>query len=404
FTPTENLINGKEYGQNWYPPNHFRPLVNWELPDEELFETYLLGPMVQMTALMMHEKRAHLAIMNAIGELCAQFSRGIVAEIRQMGVEKAIATVEKYHKELPGTEQNWYPQALEKIQSPEGQALYVNGAHNGKVGLITISRESYNWDVDQELNRVIDWLKQEGIERVILTGDFHMSTQMVGADTQEFFSALEDKEEGFRIAYSWSKTARRLNKEFHCSVGIIVGKRCLGGMLELMSHCHYLLAREDCQIGMPEVTLPVIPGMEGCHWPFRKAKSEDWSRLLQFILEGVPLPAKETRGWLVDEAAPLNKILPLAWNLASGEEVSLKPRKLEESSLNGFPSSPPPLSKAGETREKAREAIFQTIQKSCSLTLDEALEVQARMSGDFMSSSLCQKGVLGQNYSKTVQI
>ena len=64
----------------------------------------------------------------------------------------------------------------------------------------------------------------------------------------------------------WSATARRLHDEFAVSVGVVNGKRCLGGMLELMMHCHVLIAVEGAQLGMPEVTLPVVPGMEGCHW------------------------------------------------------------------------------------------------------------------------------------------
>ena len=54
----------------------------------------------------------------------------------------------------------------------------------GTLGVITISRESYNGEVDAELNRAVDWLKAAGIDRVILTGDFHLSTQMIGADVE----------------------------------------------------------------------------------------------------------------------------------------------------------------------------------------------------------------------------
>ena len=113
-----------------------------------------------------------------------------------------------------------------------------------------------------------------------------MSTQMVGADTNEFFPALENVEEGFQIAKNWSQTARRLYTDFEVSVGFINGKRCLGGMLELMTHCHYLVAVEGADLGMPEVTLPVVPGMEGCHWPFRKTAPENWPKLLQLLLDG----------------------------------------------------------------------------------------------------------------------
>ena len=81
--------------------------------------------------------------------------------------------------------------------------------------------------MDAELNRAIDWLRAAGIERIIVTGDFHMSTQMVGADTAEFYPALEEKQKGFEIASGWTRTARRLNDEFKVSVGYLQGKRAL---------------------------------------------------------------------------------------------------------------------------------------------------------------------------------
>ena len=58
FTPTADLEERKETGQTWYPPNHFRPLVDWKLSDEEaeLFRTWILGPIFQMTSLLIHEK------------------------------------------------------------------------------------------------------------------------------------------------------------------------------------------------------------------------------------------------------------------------------------------------------------------------------------------------------------
>ena len=132
--------------------------------------------------------------------------------------------------------------------------------------------------MDAELNRAIDWLKAAKIDRVIVSGDFHLSTQMVGADTSEFFPALKKVEAGQAIAETWSRTARRLHTDFSVSVGVITGKRCLGGMLELMTHCHFVLALDSVQLGMPEVTLPVVPGMEGCHWAFRKVARDQHPR------------------------------------------------------------------------------------------------------------------------------
>ena len=96
FTPTPELDYLKESGQNWYPLDHFRPLVNWSMSaaEEEEFQTWVLGPVLQMTSLMLHEKRGHLSHINAIGEICAQFRNGVMAIIRRLGPDAAIKRVE----------------------------------------------------------------------------------------------------------------------------------------------------------------------------------------------------------------------------------------------------------------------------------------------------------------------
>jgi len=407
FKPTPELDEHKDTGQNWYPPNHFRPLVNWTLEgdEDEEFQTWILGPFFQMASLMLHEKRAHLSHMNAIGELCAQFRRGVLSVIRNHGADSAIKTVEAYHKLHPEAAKNsWYPAVFEKMDSADWQQLYVNAEHDGNVGVITIGRESYNSDVNLEMNRAIDWLKNKGIERVIVTGDFHLSTQMVGADTSDFFPALEKEEIGFNISKGWSQTARRLHNEFKVSVGFINGKRCLGGMLELMTHCHYLVSIDGTDLGMPEVTLPVVPGMEGCHWPFRKARAGDWPKLLNLLLEGRSVKAKNAVGWLVDYAGSLEDALKVTWKIASGEDHGLTLRKVEEGALKNVPKEISGLTPGDAATEEARKAIMQTVLNSCESTISEALDIQARHSAGFMSSKYCQKGRIGAEYTKTMTV
>jgi enoyl-CoA hydratase/carnithine racemase/3-hydroxyacyl-CoA dehydrogenase len=408
FEPTTDLAERKETGQTWYPPNHFRPLVDWHLDgdEKEAFETWILGPLFQMTSLMLHEERSHLSQLNAIGELCAQFRRGILALIREYGAEAVIATVEEYHRYHPeAADGSWYPEVFDGIANPEWQQLYVNAEYDGQVGVVTIGRESYNSDVDQELNRALDWLKAAGIEAVVVTGDFHLATQMVGADTNEFFPALEEEEEGVRIASEWSRTARRLADDFRVSVGFINGKRCLGGFLELMIHCRYLVAVDSAVLGMPEVTLPVVPGMEGCHWPFRKTRSEDWPKLLQLLLSGRSVKAGEAVGWLVDYAGPMESALETAWKLASGGDHGLEERAIERGALDGVPQEVAGLEAGGgPATEAARKAIVATIQAACHASLADALALQAKHSAEFMTSSACRQGSVGAEYARTMLV
>jgi enoyl-CoA hydratase/carnithine racemase/3-hydroxyacyl-CoA dehydrogenase len=408
FTPTATLTEHKDTGADWYPPNHFRPLVDWSLDDagEAELDTWLYGPLFQMVSLMIHEQRADLATLNAIGELCAQFRRGIVAVLRERGADAAIATVEAYHRLHPESAGNaWYPGTLETMGDAAWQQLYVNAEHDGSVGVLTLSRESYNRDVDAELNRALDWLGAEGVGSIIISGDFHLSTQLVGADTNEFFAALDSRDEGIRISSEWTRTARRLNDEFRTSVALINGKRCMGGMLELMLHCHFVLAVDDAALAFPEVTLPVVPGMEGCHWPFRRARREDWGRLFDMLLTGRSVRAEDAVGWLIDYAGPLPDAIRTAWAVASGKEHALTRRELNTEGLLEPPLPSGELPPAGSAdTEAARKAIASCVEHAARLPLAEALAVQAEHSAGFMVSPPCHKGAVGQAFRKTMAV
>lgn len=410
FTPTPDLVERKETGQNWYPPNHFRPLVDWSLgaEGEAEFEAWILGPLFQMTSLMLKEQRGHLAHVNAIGELCAQFRRGILAVMRERGPAATRATVERYHEFVPSAAEGsaWFPETLDDMDSPDWQQLYVNAEHDGTVGVVTISRESYNWDVDAELNRALDWLKAQGIERIIVSGDFHLSTQMVGADTAEFFPALDDPAAGLAITRSWSRTVRRLHDDFRTSVAFVGGKRCLGGMLELLMHCHHLVAVDGVRFGWPEVTLPVVPGMEACHWPLRRTDGPGRKRILEMLLTGRPVKAEDARGWLVDRTGPMDTALATAWALASadgGDDDGRRP--VQAGPLDGLMALVPAVSAPDSPgMEAGRDAILACVQASTGADVDEALDLQAKIAADFLAGPVCRKGAVGAEYAKTVRV
>lgn len=404
FEPTGELTERKDSGQNWYPANHFRPLVNWQLDEEESEElkSIVYGALIQMTTIMLHEKRTDLSTMTAIGELCAQFTNGIPAFIRKIGSQQALEYVNKYHQLVPKAAQTtWYPETLQNLNTPEWQQLYVNAEHDGTHGFITISRESYNYDVNEELNRAIDWLHSEGIKKVVLTSDFHFSTQMVGADTTEFFVAVNDSHIGEKISSDWSKTARRFYHEFETSIGFVNGKRCMGGMLELMMHCQYLIAPDYVKFAMPEVTLPVIPGMEGCHWVLRKTNTDNHSKMLEMLLHGQQINARQALGFLVDSSGTMNDCLAMTKNILENGDTALPKRKIIENAIPHIASEIEKI-KWSENPQilSAQKEIAGCVIASCSATADEALQIQAKVSAQFMSGQLFRKGKIGIEYDK----
>lgn len=155
---------------------------------------------------------------------------------------------------------------------------------------------------------------------------------------------------------------------------------------------------------MPEVTLPVVPGMEGCHWTFRKATRDERTRLLQLLLTGRSVAASDAAGWLIDFAGSMNDVLSTAWQIASGKDAPITRRPFDEGAIeitSDVTGLPTPGSQAAEA---ARKAIFETVKASCRATLAEALEIQAAHSARFMVTEACNRGVVGAEFGKTMAV
>jgi enoyl-CoA hydratase/carnithine racemase len=142
--------------------------------------------------------------------------------------------------------------------------------------------------------------------------------------------------------------------------------------------------------------------MEGCHWPFRRVGADGRPRLLGLLLEGRSVRAAETVGWLTDFAGPLDDALQVAWRLATGGEHGLRRRQVREEAFDMAAVDVPYLTEA--VSHEARRAILDAVRAACGATLDEALEVQARHSGGFMTSEACRGGAIGSAARKTMSV
>jgi hypothetical protein len=151
---------------------------------------------------------------------------------------------------------------------------------------------------------------------------------------------------------------------------------------------------------MPEVTLPVVPGMEGCHWPFRKTGREHWPKLLRLLLEGRSVKASDAVGWLVDYAGPMEDAVRMSWKIATGDHA-LSERPLRDGMIEDVTADMPALGDAGSPiLTEGRKAILENIRASCGATLGDALEIQAKHSGGFMTSKACLNGTIGAMYKR----
>jgi 3-hydroxyacyl-CoA dehydrogenase len=73
----------------------------------------------------------------------------------------------------------------------------------------------------------------------------------------------------------------------------------LGGALELAMACHYRLAHKSAKLGLPEITLGIIPGAGGTQ---RLPRLVGANRALDMILSGAPISGSEAKSiGLVDE-------------------------------------------------------------------------------------------------------
>ena len=101
----------------------------------------------------------------------------------------------------------------------------------------------------------------------------------------------------------------------------------------------------------------------------------------------------------------MDEALAKAWAVASGADHGLACRGVETGALQGVPTDVADLPEADSpATEATRKAIVECVQASCGVPLAEALDVQARLSSEFLAGPIARKGAVGQEYAKTCRI
>lgn len=181
---------------------------------------------------------------------------------------------------------------------------------------ITINRpqalNALNASTISELSNALDDIRNDSSCRVvILTGSGEKSF-VAGADIKEFsdFGASQAENLARTGQESLFNKVENLNKPVIAAVNGFA----LGGGLELAMSCHIRYASENAKLGLPEVTLGLIPGYGGTQ-RLPKLVGKGWANELIFSAKMIDA-AKAKEIGLVNEVYTQDELLQKCAELA----------------------------------------------------------------------------------------
>jgi enoyl-CoA hydratase len=183
---------------------------------------------------------------------------------------------------------------------------------------VTINREqklnALNKETLAELADVIAYAgKSEDVRAVLLTGAGEKAF-VAGADISEF--ADYSAENGEELARNGQKTV--FDAIANCPKPVIaaVNGFALGGGLELAMACHIRIASENAKLGLPEVSLGLIPGYGGTQ---RLTQLVGRGKAIELIVTADMITAGEA-----EKIGLVNYVVPQTELLNKAEELLAK--------------------------------------------------------------------------------
>ncbi|MFM1753117.1 MAG: hypothetical protein RLZZ236_56 [Bacteroidota bacterium] len=189
-------------------------------------------------------------------------------------------------------------------------------AIENKIALITINRptklNALNKATLDELHSVFSDLEtNEAVQVIILTGSGEKAF-VAGADIAEFadFSAAQGTQlaaEGHQKVFDHIENMKK-------PVIAAVNGFALGGGLELAMACHFRVASDNAKMGLPEVTLGLIPGYGGTQ---RLPQLVGKGRAMEMILSATMITATEAKEYgLINHVVPQTELIEFCQGLA----------------------------------------------------------------------------------------
>jgi enoyl-CoA hydratase len=183
--------------------------------------------------------------------------------------------------------------------------------------IVTVNRPSklnaLNKETISELHQALFSLnKDKQIKAIIITGSGEKAF-VAGADIAEFANFNET--EGAELAKKGQELLFDFIQNLTTPVIAAVNGFALGGGLELAMASHFRVASLNAKMGLPEVSLGVIPGYGGTQ---RLPQLVGKGKAMEMIMTAGMISAVDAKDWgLVNYVVELDELLPLCEKLAT---------------------------------------------------------------------------------------
>jgi enoyl-CoA hydratase len=188
---------------------------------------------------------------------------------------------------------------------------------NSQIQIITINRpdklNALNKETIEELSKAILLAESDSSIRVIILTGAGEKSFVAGADIKEFahFNSLQ----GSELAKSGQNLLFNVIENLSKPVIAAINGFALGGGLELAMAAHIRVASSNAILGLPEVSLGVIPGYGGTQ---RLAQLVGKGKANEMIFTASSIKAEEALAWkLVNYVVEPNELITKALDIAN---------------------------------------------------------------------------------------
>ena len=184
------------------------------------------------------------------------------------------------------------------------------------LAIITINRpkklNALNKQTIEELHEAFINLEDDISVKVIAITGSGEKAFVAGADISEFANFTVDN--GGKLAAKGQELLFNLIENFSKPVIAAINGFALGGGLELAMACHFRVASDNAKMGLPEVSLGVIPGYGGTQ---RLPQLVGKGKAMELIMTaGMITEDKALASGLVNYVSTLEELMPLVEKLA----------------------------------------------------------------------------------------